>query len=115
GPPTAAATAGDGEATVTFAAPAATGGAPVTSYAVTGSPEGQTASGAASPIVVTGLTNGTTYTFTVTATNVAGTGPPSAPSNPIPPRPGPPPGPAQPHPPPPGAPPGPPVPLPPRT
>jgi hypothetical protein len=89
-PTAAAATAGDGEATVTFAAPAATGGAPVTSYAVTGSPEGQTASGAASPIVVTGLTNGTTYTFTVTATNVAGTGPPSAPSNPITPGTGPP-------------------------
>ena len=82
-PPDAAATAGDGQATVSFTAPAATGGAPVTSYTVTGSPDGQTVSGAASPIVVTGLTNGTTYTFTVMATNVAGTGPPSAPSNPI--------------------------------
>ena len=81
-PTDAAAAAGDGQATVSFTAPA-TGGAPVTSYTVTGSPGGQTASGAASPIVVTGLTNGTTYTFTVTATNVAGAGPPSAPSNPI--------------------------------
>src|SRR5262249_19403123 len=81
-PTDAAAAAGDGQVTVSFTAPA-TGGAPVTSYTVTGSPGGQTASAVASPIVVTGLTNGTTYTFTVTATNVAGTGPPSAPSNPI--------------------------------
>src|SRR5262249_3581195 len=88
-PTDAAATAGDALATVSFTAPAATGGAPVTSYTVTGSPGAQTASGPASPIVVPGLTNGTTYTFTVTATNVAGAGPPSAPSNPITPGTGP--------------------------
>jgi hypothetical protein len=88
-PTDAAATAGDGEATVSFIAPAATGGAPVLSYTITGSPGGQTAGGAASPIVVMGLTNGTTYTFTVTATNVAGTGPPSAPSNAVTPGTGP--------------------------
>src|SRR5262249_57808458 len=63
---------------------------------VTGWRAGRTAGGAASPIVVTGLTNGTTYTCTVTATNVAGSGPPSAPSNAITPGTGPPPAPSQP-------------------
>ena len=81
------ATAGNGQATVTFTPPAASGGAPITSYTVTatdltnGARGGQTQSGPASPITVTGLTNGDTYTFTVTATNMAGTGPASAASN----------------------------------
>ena len=44
---------------------------------------GHTASGTASPLTVGGLSNGTSYTCTVTATNAAGTGPASARSNPI--------------------------------
>ncbi|HZX75581.1 autotransporter domain-containing protein [Lysobacter sp.] len=69
--------AGDGEATVNFTAPAFTGGTTVTGYTVTATPDGITATGATAPITVTGLSNGTAYTFTVTATNSAGTGAPS--------------------------------------
>lgn len=76
------ATAGDAEATVTFTAPTYTGNpAGVTGYTVTSSPGGITASGAASPITVTGLTNGVSYTFTVVATGVGGTSGPSSASN----------------------------------
>ncbi|MFG6466295.1 fibronectin type III domain-containing protein [Roseateles sp. BYS87W] len=75
------ATAGSGQASVSFTAPASNGGSAITSYTVTSSPGGITASGAASPITVTGLSNGTTYTFTVVATNGAGTGGASAASN----------------------------------
>jgi len=75
------ATAGDGEASVTFTAPANTGGASITGYTVTSSPGGITETGSSSPIVVSGLTNGTAYTFTVTATTSAGTGAASSPSN----------------------------------
>ena len=76
------ATAGDASATVTFTAPANLGiPAVITQYTVTSSPGGLTATGSASPIVVTGLSNGTAYTFTVTATNATGTGPASAASN----------------------------------
>jgi uncharacterized protein (TIGR02145 family) len=66
------ATAGNTQASVAFTAPASNGGSAITSYTVTSSPGGFTASGASSPLTVTGLTNGTAYTFTVTATNVTG-------------------------------------------
>jgi hypothetical protein len=75
------ATAGNATASVAFTAPASNGGSPITSYTVTSNPGGITATGPASPISVTGLTNGTAYTFTVTATNAVGTGAASAPSN----------------------------------
>lgn len=75
------ATAGNASATVAFTPPAANGSPAVIDYTVTSSPSGISATAAASPIVVTGLTNGTTYSFTVTARNRDGTGPASAASN----------------------------------
>jgi plastocyanin len=89
GPPqSVTATATDGMATITWSAPAADGGRPVTGYAVTSSPDGlvSVAGPSARSASVLGLTNGTTYTFTVTATNVMGTGPASAPSNAVTPQ-----------------------------
>jgi hypothetical protein len=74
------ATGGNGQAIVSFTAPVSNGGAAISGYTVTSS-TGITASGAGSPITVTGLTNGTACTFTVTATNIAGTGAPSSSSN----------------------------------
>ncbi len=71
-PTAVSATPGDGQAHVSFTAPANDGGSPVTGYTVTVSPGGRTVSCAASPCTVTGLTNGTAYTFTVQANNVAG-------------------------------------------
>lgn len=87
GAPTAiSATAGNMEASVVFTAPSDTGGASVTGYTATSNPGGFTGTAASSPVTVTGLTNGVDYTFTVTATNVAGTGPASAASNAVTPK-----------------------------
>src|SRR5207237_993690 len=74
------ATAGNGSATVTFTTPSANG-SPITGYTVTSNPGNIAATGSVSPIAVAGLANGTSYTFTVTATNSAGPGAPWAPSN----------------------------------
>jgi hypothetical protein len=85
------ATASAGAAQVGWAAPAGDGGSAITGYTVTpyiGStaqtavPAGASATSAS----VTGLTNGTTYTFTVKATNAIGTGPESTPSSPVTPQ-----------------------------
>jgi len=92
-PGTPVASAGDGSATVSWAPPTSDGGLPVTSYTVTPTPGcstcgglGVSSAGVGQPATVTevtGLTNGTQYTFTVTATNSAGPGPPSGASNPV--------------------------------
>lgn len=79
---TATATGASGAVSVTFTAPSNLGiPAVITGYTVTSSPGGLTATGSSSPITVSGLTDGTAYTFTVTATNASGTGPASAASN----------------------------------
>ncbi|GAB1041246.1 MAG: tandem-95 repeat protein [Shewanella algae] len=80
------AVASDASATVSFSAPASTGGAAISSYTVTSSPGGITANGAGSPLTVSGLSNGTDYSFTVSASNIAGTGPTSSPSNTVTPK-----------------------------
>ncbi|WP_337842696.1 Ig-like domain-containing protein [Rheinheimera sp.] len=81
------ATAGDAQATVTFSAPANTGGTSISSYTITASPGGLSRTATSSPFTFTGLTNGTAYTFTVTATNSAGTSVASAASNSVTPQP----------------------------
>lgn len=76
---------GDSSAVVSWTAPAFDGGNPIVSYTVTASPGGATVSvaGTQSSAVVTGLTTGSTYSFTVTALGAVGSGPVSAPSNPV--------------------------------
>lgn len=80
------AAAGSAQASVTFLAPVSDGGAAITSYAATSSPGGFSASGPSSPLMVSGLANGTAYTFTVTATNSVGTSVASAMSNSVTPK-----------------------------
>jgi outer membrane protein OmpA-like peptidoglycan-associated protein/invasion protein IalB len=77
-PGTPTASAGNAQATVTITAPT-TGGTP-TSYTVTASPGGATCTVTvpATSCTVTGLTNGTAYTFSSTATNGGGTSASSA-------------------------------------
>ena len=75
------ATSGAGQATVTWNAPLDDGGSTVTLYTITSDPGGVTATTTGTSVTVTGLTNGTAYTFTVTATNSIGTSPSSDSSN----------------------------------
>ncbi len=66
---------GNGQVVVLWLAPVSSGGSAITAYTVTASPGGQTCSWSSGALscTVTGLTNGTSYTFTVTATNAIGT------------------------------------------
>jgi len=68
------ATAGNSAVQIAWDAPASNGGSVITGYTVTGSPAGSCTTNGSTSCVITGLTNGTEYTFTVTATNAAGTG-----------------------------------------
>ncbi|WP_448627927.1 fibronectin type III domain-containing protein [Geodermatophilus sp. URMC 64] len=81
------ATAGNASATVAWAAPA-NNGSPITGYTVRAYAGAATtaaitapAAATATSLNLTGLTNGTSYTFTVTATNSVGTSPESPKSN----------------------------------
>ncbi len=81
------ATAGDGNATVSWSAPG-DGGSPITAYIVTPYVSGvaqpaDTFSSSATSEVVVGLSDGTTYSFTVAGANTVGSGVPSALSPPV--------------------------------
>jgi hypothetical protein len=75
-PTSVSASGGDTQATVSFTAPSDVGGSAITGYVAT-SNDGIGATGTASPVTVTGLTNGTSYTFNVWAINAFGWSSPS--------------------------------------
>jgi hypothetical protein len=68
-------------ATIPFTAPANNGGYAISSYTVISNPGNLTATGSSSPLTISGLTAGTSYTFSVRATNSYGTGSLSTNSN----------------------------------
>lgn len=76
-PTSVSATAGVQSASVAFTPADST----ATGFTVVSNPGSMPGTGTSSPIGVTGLTTGTDYTFTVTATNAAGTSAASSPSN----------------------------------
>ncbi|MDE3044957.1 MAG: fibronectin type III domain-containing protein, partial [Acidobacteriota bacterium] len=83
------AVAGDASATISWSAPS-DGGSTITAYTVTASSGSFTcATTGATTCVVNGLTNGQSYTFSVTATNAVGTSTSSSPSSSVTPSSGP--------------------------
>ncbi len=81
------AVAGVSSATVTWTVPTSTGGSAITGYVVVPSAGPSVSTGDVTSQLVTGLTAGISYRFTVAAVNAVGTGPASAPSNAVTPEP----------------------------
>ena len=82
GPPTGVSgTVANTSSVVSWTAPGSNGGSAITGYTVTSSPGGFTCTTATTSCTVTGLTNGTAYSFRVFATNSAGDSPDSSPSS----------------------------------
>lgn len=85
-PTNVAAAAGDAEASVTWLAPSSTGSFPISTYQVESTPGGRTCITTERTCEITGLTNGTDYTFAVRALNGSGWSNWSEPSNTVTPR-----------------------------
>lgn len=80
------ATGGNAQASITFT-PGASVGGPAETYVATSTPGSFVGYATSSPVVVTGLSNGTEYTFTIHATNSVNDSGESAASNPVTPAP----------------------------
>jgi len=80
------ATAGNTSAVVSWTVPSSSGSFAVSTYQVTSTPGGKSCLTSTTSCAITGLTNGTAYTFTVKALSGAGWGAWSEPSNTVTPR-----------------------------
>ncbi len=77
---------GNERVSLSWSAPSATGGLPITGYSVTVVPAAGSCVVSAEAATCTGLANGTAYTFSVTAANEVGDSAPSGVSTPVIPR-----------------------------